>query len=145
MENFQCSHVTFISMCYLHQLCYICICLPIKANGKELHYMPPLSELLPQINSVFFYQYLFWNEMKANLRFLSFGAHSASQPSTWNIWTTRQISSTCAFFAECEERIFQKHTYYNRPWEIWTPPFLFFMNCSFSSLKLPRWEVELLL
>ena len=41
-------------MCYLHQLCYICICLPIKANGKELHYMPPLSELLPQINSVFF-------------------------------------------------------------------------------------------
>ena len=67
MENFQCFHVTFISMCYLHQLCYICICLPIKANEKELHYMPPLSALLPQIDSVFFFQYLFWNEMKANL------------------------------------------------------------------------------
>ena len=110
------------------------MCLPIEANGKELHYMPPLSELLPQINSVFF-QFSCWNEMKASLRFLSFGAHSPSQLSTWNIWTTRQISSTCAFFAECEEGIYQKHIYYNRPWEIWTPPF-----CSLSTPRSRRWS-----
>ena len=29
--------------------------------------------------------------------FLSLGANSASKLSTWNVWTTRQISSTCAF------------------------------------------------
>ena len=71
------------------------MCLPIEANGNELHYMSTASELLPQINSV-----LFSNarvEMKWRPVFLSLGAHSASQLSTWNIWTTRQISSACAF------------------------------------------------
>ena len=29
------------------------MCLPIEANGNELHYMSTASELLPQINSFF--------------------------------------------------------------------------------------------
>ena len=43
------------------------MCLPIEANGNELHYMPTASELLPQINSFFFFQCSCWNTMRAIL------------------------------------------------------------------------------
>ena len=52
-------------------------------------------ELLPQINSFFFFNARV--EIQWGPFFLSLGANSASQLSTWNVWTTRQISSTCAF------------------------------------------------
>ena len=76
------------------------MCLPIEANGNELHYMSTASELLPQINSFFFF--FFFPNARVEIQWgpfflLSLGANRASQLSTWNIWTTRQISSTCAF------------------------------------------------
>jgi len=78
------------------------MCLPIEANGNELHYMSTASELLPQINSFCFcFVLFFFSNARVEIQwgpfFLSLGANSASQLSTWNIWTTRQISSTCAF------------------------------------------------
>lgn len=92
--------------CYLYFSVFTCINCATFACVYRLKQMErsciinmsPLSELLPQINSVFFFQCSCWNKMKANLSFLSFGAHSASQLSAWNIWTTRQISTTCAFY-----------------------------------------------
>jgi len=83
--------------------------------------------------------------MKANLSFLSLGAHSASQLSTWNIIGPHGKYPPHVHFSQSAKKESTRSiTYYNRPWEIWTPPFLFFINSSFSSLKLPRWEVELL-